>query len=138
MAVGTRILERLESEGYLGPDGGIEKLARRIDSAFDTLAEKLPGVITARSGLGAMQAFVAWTGDPEITRLLVDTCLDEGVLFQTAGSDPMKVRLLPPLSLTEAELDAGFAALERALRRVARATGRTTKSEVLKSALRRI
>jgi len=40
-----------------------------------------------------------------------------------AGSSPTKLRLLPPLNLDEEELEEGFAALERALRRVGRARG---------------
>lgn len=123
MAMGARILERLENEGYLGSDGGIARLTRRLDAAFSDLAKKLPRVVTARSGLGAMQAFVAWQGDPKITQEIVSTSLEEGVLFQTAGSDPMKIRLLPPLTLTDEELEAGFAALERALRRVGQRHG---------------
>ncbi len=116
--MGARILEWLESEGYLGPDGGISRLESRINAAFASLDARLPGVITARSGLGAMQAFVAWDGDAEVTAKLVNICLDEGVLFQTAGSSPTKIRLLPPLCLTEVELESAFASLERALRRV--------------------
>ena len=123
MAMGARILDRLESEGYLGPDGGIARLVERLDHAFDILGTRLPGVVRERSGLGAMQAFVAWDGDPAITRELVAVCLEEGVLFQTAGSSPMKIRMLPPLCLMEEELEAAFAALERALRRVARRRG---------------
>jgi acetylornithine/N-succinyldiaminopimelate aminotransferase len=118
MAIGARILERLETEGYLGPDGGIVRLAQRIDAAFEGLADRLPGRIAARSGLGAMQSFVPWAGEPEQVSDLIEACLEEGVLFAPAGMKPMKVRLLPPLNLTRAELDEAFAALERALRRI--------------------
>ena len=118
MALGARILERLESEGYLGEQGRIAALTRQIDEAFRRLDRRLPGVITSRSGLGAMQAFTAWSGDPEITREIVASSLDEGVLFQTAGSKPMKIRILPPLTLTTRELEDGFEALECVLRRV--------------------
>jgi len=41
------------------------------------------------------------------------------VLLQTAGGAPTKIRMLPPLNVTDAELDDAFAALERALVRVA-------------------
>lgn len=123
MALGERILERLEHEGYLGPDGGIARLSARIDRAFARLEARLPGVVRERSGLGAMQAFVAWEGEPEVTRAIVAESLEQGVLFQTAGTRPMKIRLLPPLNLDDEELDAGFAALERALRSVARRHG---------------
>jgi 4-aminobutyrate aminotransferase-like enzyme len=119
MALGERILERLEGEGHLGPDGGIARLERRLDDAFAALSSRLPGVVRARSGLGAMQAFVAWEGQAGITQEIVEESLVEGALFQTAGSNPMKIRLLPPLTLTDEELESGFSALERALRIVA-------------------
>ena len=123
MALGARILERLESEGYLGDNGGIARLEARMNSAFERLSEKLPAVIGGRSGLGAMQAFVAWDGDPDIANELISVCIEEGVLFQTTGAKPMGIRMLPPLNLTDSELETGFAALERALRRVAKARG---------------
>lgn len=119
MALGARILERLENEDYLGPDGKIAQLEARLDAALDSLSQRLPGVVTARSGLGAMKAFVPWQGTPEIVQTLVSYALEEGVLVQTAGSHPMKIRFLPPLNLTEKELQLAFAALERAIRRVA-------------------
>ena len=119
MAIGARIIERLETEDYLGPDGGITKLEQRIDAAFDRLERHQPGIVHSRSGMGAMQAFRVWDGDPIVTTDLVTACLDEGVLFQTTGSTPMKIRMLPPLTLTEPELEAAFEALLRGLRRVA-------------------
>ena len=118
MAIGARILERLESEGYLGPQGRIARLARDIDAAFAALASRLPGVIGKRTGLGAMQAFVPWKGEAAQVADLIEASLEEGVLFAAAGAHPMKVRLLPPLNLTHDELEEAFAALERALRRV--------------------
>ena len=119
MAIGARILERLENEGYLGDSGKIAKLTDAIDDAFDALSRRLPGVVTARSGLGAMQAFTAWEGNAEVATAIIETALEEGVLLQTAGSKPMKIRLLPPLNLTSEELARGFAAIERALKIVA-------------------
>jgi acetylornithine/N-succinyldiaminopimelate aminotransferase len=118
MAIGARVLERLESEGYLGPDGGIARLATRLDQALDRLARAIPGAVALRSGLHAMQAFVAWDGDAERTAAIIEAALEEGVLVQPAGSAPTKIRLLPPLNLTDEELDSGFAAIERAMRGV--------------------
>jgi 4-aminobutyrate aminotransferase-like enzyme len=37
MAVGTRIIERLSEEGYLGPEGRIAVLARRVEQRFKSL-----------------------------------------------------------------------------------------------------
>ena len=123
MALGARILERLTKEGYAGPGGRIDRLAGWLDEAFEKLSAALPGVVTARSGRGAMQAFVPWDGDAKTTLELVEVAAEEGVLVQPAGGVPMKIRLLPPLNLTKEELEDGFACLERALVRVARRHG---------------
>jgi len=126
VALGSKIFERLEHNGFLGVGGRIDQLEKRLDAAFAALSEKLPGGVTSRSGLGAMQAFVVWNGDPDVTSALIKTCLDEGVLVQPAGAEPMKVRLLPPLNLTDGELSYGFGAIERAIRRVADQFGLST------------
>ena len=120
LALGARILERLVVEGYAGPGGRIDRLSGWLDEAFAHLETALPGGVTARSGLGAMQAFVPWSGDERVTLEIVEAALEEGVLVQTAGGHPTKIRMLPPLNVTKAELADGFRALERALVRVAR------------------
>ena len=91
-----------------------------FDRAFHgrTLAMAIPGAVALRSGLHAMQAFVAWDGDAERTAAIIEAALEEGVLVQPAGSAPTKIRLLPPLNLTDEKLDSGFAAIERAMRGV--------------------
>jgi 4-aminobutyrate aminotransferase-like enzyme len=49
---------------------------------------------------------------------VVRTAFEEGLLVFTAGTDPTKIRLLLPLNTTDEELEAGFAMLEKAMRRV--------------------
>jgi len=118
MAVADRIIERLESEGYLGADGRVALLARRIDARFEALRKRVPKAVGARSGIGAMQAFVPFDGSPAVARKVLETCFDEGLILLTAGSDPTKLRMLPPLNVSDEELEAAFTALEKSLRRV--------------------
>ena len=47
------------------------------------------------------------------------TAFEEGLLVFGAGRNPMKVRMLLPVNVTDEELEAGFAILEKALKRVA-------------------
>jgi 4-aminobutyrate aminotransferase-like enzyme len=119
MAVGARIIERLESDGYLGEKGRVAVLARRIEARFASLRKRVPKVIGERSGIGAMQSFSVFDGSPEVARKVLDACFAEGLILLTAGANPTKLRMLPPVNVTDEELEAAFAVLEKALRRVA-------------------
>ncbi len=123
MAVAARIIERLESEGYLGSEGRIAVLGRRIARRFELLAKRMPKAVSERSGIGAMHAFVPWDGNPETVNAVLRTALEEGLLVFSAGGRALKVRLLPPVNVTDEELEAGFAILEKALRRVGEERG---------------
>ncbi len=119
MAVGTRIIERLESEGYLGPEGRVVLLGRRIERRFQSLAKRLPRAVGPISGMGAMQAFVPWNGAPEVVKAVLQTAFNEGLILLSAGSNPGKIRLLPPVNTSDEELEACFAVLEKTLVQVA-------------------
>jgi 4-aminobutyrate aminotransferase-like enzyme len=119
MAVGARIVERLESEGYLGPEGRIAVLERRIDRRFELLSARVPRAVGERRGMGAMQAFVPFDGSPPVVGAVVRAAFEEGLLVFAAGRSPMLVRMLLPVNVTDEELEAGFAILEKALARVA-------------------
>jgi 4-aminobutyrate aminotransferase-like enzyme len=119
MAVGARIIERLEREGYLGAEGRIAVLGVRAERRYEALRKRLPRAVGPRSGLGAMQAFVPFDGSAPLVEAVLHTAFEEGLLAHSAGSDPMKVRLLLPFNTTDEELEAGFTILEKAMRRVA-------------------
>ena len=118
MAVGTRIIERLETEGYLGSDGRIALLGGRIQRRFQSLAKRLPKAIGPCVGVGAMQAFVPWNGAPEVVTAVLKTAFEEGLILLGAGSGPGKIRMLPPVNTTDEELEACFTILEKTLIRV--------------------
>jgi len=118
MAVGTRIIERLESEGYLGPKGRIALLGGRIQRRFQALAKRMPKAVGNVVGTGAMQAFVPWNGAPEVVKAVLETAFDEGLVLLAAGSNPGKIRMLPPVNTSDEELESCFAILEKTLVRV--------------------
>jgi 4-aminobutyrate aminotransferase-like enzyme len=119
MAVGARIIERLETEGFLGPEGRVAVLGGRIARRWDALRKRVPRAVGARSGIGAMQAFVPFDGSPALTSAVLKAAYEEGLMAFSAGSNPTKIRLLPPVNTTDEELEAAFTMLEKALRRVA-------------------
>jgi 4-aminobutyrate aminotransferase-like enzyme len=123
MAVGLRIIEKLESEGYLGPEGRIAVLGERVARRLDALAKRCPRAVGAVDGVGAMHAFVPFDGDAQIANEVMQTAFEEGLFVFTAGARPTRIRLLLPVNVTDEELEAGFAILEKALRRVGEARG---------------
>ncbi len=123
MAVGARIVERLEQGGYLGPRGHIARLGRRVKQRLARLARAMPGWVSEVSGIGAMWAFTVLDGSAAAADETIRAALEEGLLVFSAGGRPARVRLLLPVNTTDAELAEGFARLERALRRVATARG---------------
>ncbi|HEU4427501.1 MAG TPA: aminotransferase class III-fold pyridoxal phosphate-dependent enzyme, partial [Myxococcota bacterium] len=123
LAVGARIIEKLESEGYLGTLGRVAGIGPRVETRFAALARRMPKAIGARSGIGAMQAFVPFDGAPAVTNAILKAAFEEGLLVLGAGKDPMKIRMLLPVNVSDEELDAGFETLEKALRRVANEKG---------------
>jgi len=118
MAVGARIIERLQEEGYLGPEGRVSVLGRRIERRFESLSKRLPRAVGPRSGIGAMHAFVAFDGSAELARRVLRAAYDGGLILLSAGTDPTRIRMLPPVNVTDEELEACFGILEKALRQV--------------------
>jgi 4-aminobutyrate aminotransferase-like enzyme len=123
MAVGARIIERLEEEGYLGPEGRIALLGRRVERRHGVLQRRAPKAVGPRSGIGAMQAFVALDGSAEVTSEVLRVAFQEGLMAFRAGANPTKLRMLLPVNVSDEELQSAFSILETALRRVAAQRG---------------
>jgi 4-aminobutyrate aminotransferase/(S)-3-amino-2-methylpropionate transaminase len=123
MAVGARIIERLDAGGFLGPRGRVAKLGRRVLQRLTKLARAVRGAVSDVDGIGAMWAFTAFDGSQAAIEAVIRAALDEGLLVFSAGARPARVRLLLPVNTTAAELTEGMAKLERALRRVASERG---------------
>jgi 4-aminobutyrate aminotransferase-like enzyme len=119
MAVGARIIERLETEGYLGPEGRVALLGRRFERRLEALRRRMPRAVGERSGIGAMQAVIPFDGSTALVSALLTACFEEGLLVHSTGSSPAKLRFLLPLNTSDEELEAGLTMLEKALRRVA-------------------
>jgi 4-aminobutyrate aminotransferase-like enzyme len=119
MAVGARIIERLEAGGFFGARGHVARLGRRVKQRLAKLARALPGAVVGPDGIGAMWAFTTFDGSAAAVDAVIRAALDEGLLVFSTGAEPARVRLLLPVNTSDEELAQGFTRLERALRRVA-------------------
>jgi len=89
----------------------VRRAARKLAAGLETLAAKHPAVREAR-GLGLLRAIDLAPGTIE-PAALVAAARDAGLLLVRGGE--RAVRVLPPLTVTDAELDEGLMRLDAAL-----------------------
>jgi 4-aminobutyrate aminotransferase/4-aminobutyrate aminotransferase/(S)-3-amino-2-methylpropionate transaminase len=91
---------------------------------LDAIATQLAGVGDVR-GLGPMLAVELVHDDdgltpaPELAAATVAAALDDGLLLLSCGLSGNVIRLLPPVTISQEDLEQGLDALEAALRRAA-------------------
>ncbi|WP_137723653.1 diaminobutyrate--2-oxoglutarate transaminase [Prescottella subtropica] len=86
----------------------------RIDQIFANLADTFDGVSTR--GRGMVRGLVF--DDPGKSVKVCGLVFDEGLLAETSGPSDEVVKLLPPLTITDAELDHGLSILAEATAKV--------------------
>lgn len=86
----------------------VRQLGRKVGKRLDQIAQRQDSVSMVR-GRGLMWGIELWEPAGPVT----DRAFEDGVLLLTAG--PRVVRMLPPLVISDEELEEGLAAFERAL-----------------------
>ena len=81
---------------------------------LDALAARRPEIGEVR-GLGPMLAFELAEQSPDLAGRAVAAAFDRGLLLLSCGLYGNVIRLLCPLTISEQELEQGFAILEEAL-----------------------
>ncbi len=98
-------------------DSTLEKQTETRGALFEErlgdLAGRYAAQVTARRGRG-----LAWGlsfRDPATARLVADGAFARGLLVETSGSEDEVVKLLPPLTATDEELEEGLAVLRESV-----------------------
>jgi 4-aminobutyrate aminotransferase/(S)-3-amino-2-methylpropionate transaminase len=105
------VLDTVADEGFLAQ-------AHRLG---EVIGERLRGIAASRPvvgevrGLGPMQALELAEQSPDRAKSVVDAAFDAGLLLLTCGLYGNVIRLLPPLTIADDELDEGLRVLEEAL-----------------------
>ncbi len=86
----------------------------RIAARFQALVAEFPTQISTR-GRGLVQG-LAFT-EPDLAGRVCSAAYSDGLLAETSGPEDEVVKLLPPLTITEAEIDLGLDILEAATRK---------------------
>ena len=89
---------------------------QRAAAALDALAQSVPGTPLEPRGRGLARCLAF--GDGELAGKVSAAAFERGLLVETAGPRGEAVKLLPPLTITDAELDQGLELLADAVRSV--------------------
>ncbi|WP_288048906.1 aminotransferase class III-fold pyridoxal phosphate-dependent enzyme, partial [Nocardia sp.] len=97
-----------------------ETKGARIAGALGEVAEHFPGISTR--GRGFVQGIVF--EDPSQAGKVCQVAFERGLLVETSGSSDEVVKLLPPLTVTDDEVDRGLQVLTGAIDTVCTGWGR--------------
>lgn len=101
MAIGNAVLDVLLEDGFLAH---VNKVAAHLDSRLDELLRRFPGAFESKRGMGLMRGLKCASGVANTG--LVDKLRGLGLLTVSAGDNVL--RLLPPLIVTNAEVDSAI------------------------------
>ena len=91
-----------------------EELGRTLRTRLDAIAGRFEAVGEVR-GLGPMLALELRERSPELAKQVTAAAFERGLLLLSCGLDGNVLRLLPPLTVTDEELDRGLVLLEESL-----------------------
>jgi len=116
-AAALAVLDVIEDEGLTAR---AQMIGARISHRIAGFAAREDLIsISAPRGIGAMVAFDAMDdagrADPMLVKRIIAKALEQGLVILSCGANGQSVRLLPPLTIAEEQLDEGLDLLERAL-----------------------
>ncbi len=110
-AAAVCVLETVRDPDFLA---AAARLGERLRSRLDAVAVRYPAIGEVR-GLGPMLAFELEERTPARAKAIVDMAFDRGLLLLSCGLYGNVIRLLPPLTVTDDELDEGLGLLDESL-----------------------
>jgi 4-aminobutyrate aminotransferase/(S)-3-amino-2-methylpropionate transaminase len=110
-AAALAVLEELSSPGFRER---ADQIAALLRTRLDELATKHASIGEVR-GLGSMLAFELVEQSGEASKAVTVAAREKGLILLSCGLYGNVIRLLPPLSATDEELERGLAILEEAL-----------------------
>src|SRR5205085_11736237 len=90
-----------------------EELGRTLRSRLEEIASRVPAIGEVR-GLGPMLALELEEPTPTLASATVAAAFERGLLLLACGIDGNVIRLLPPLTISDEDAEAGLKLLEEA------------------------
>ncbi len=110
-AAGVAVLDVVSDPGFLA---AARALGEKLRSRLEAIAAARPDIGEVR-GLGPMLAFEFVDPSADRAKAVVSAAFERNLILLSCGVRGNVIRLLPPLTLTDAELDEGLGILEETL-----------------------
>jgi 4-aminobutyrate aminotransferase-like enzyme len=110
-AAALAVLDELTAPGFRER---AEQIAKLLRGRLDEIAGK-HAIVGEVRGLGAMLALELTEQNGDVSRLVTTAARERGLVLLSCGLYGNVIRLLPPLSATDEELERGLGILEEAL-----------------------
>jgi 4-aminobutyrate aminotransferase len=110
-AAALAVLDELAAPGFADQAEHVGSLLR---ARLEEIASRQPGAGEVR-GLGPMLALELREPTPDAAKATTAAAFEKGLLLLACGLDGNVIRLLPPLTATDEELERGLTLLEEAL-----------------------
>ena len=115
LTTGMEMISMLE-EGYLGPEGRIQKIHQRFIAGFNKMNQTTcKGKVQDAGGLGLMIAFTPFDGKKEQVDLFLKNLFENGMIAFSCGKDPMRARMLVPACIEDKEIDLALSMVEKTI-----------------------
>jgi 4-aminobutyrate aminotransferase-like enzyme len=111
-AAALAVLDELTAPGFRER---AEQIATLLRTRLDEIAAKYPAVVGEVRGLGAMLALELTERSGDAAKALTTRARENGLVLLSCGLYGNVIRLLPPLSATDEELERGLSILEEAI-----------------------
>jgi len=116
LSAGYEILDMLENDNYLGPQGRIMDIHRKFIAMLNELNETTcKGKIQDAAGMGLMIAFTPLDGKKETVEKLVKSFFAKGLFGYYCGKGPVRVRFLVPAVLKDSDIQVAKKIIEAAI-----------------------
>jgi acetylornithine/N-succinyldiaminopimelate aminotransferase len=115
MCAGMEMIDML-GEGFLGPQGRIQKIHKRFIDGFNKMNETTcKGLAQDAGGMGLMIAFTPHDGKKDSVNSFLNKLFSNGVIAFPCGKDPVRARFLVPAIIQDEDIDFALQAIEKTL-----------------------
>lgn len=109
--VTARAMCKMWSDGQF--TAGVERTAAKLQRHLDHLVAKFPNCIEQKRGRGLMAGLKCRS--QAVVRRVHDVAFENGLLIESSGPNRDVIKVLPPITITDDDLEHGIAILDQVL-----------------------